>query len=164
MRLSNKGKAPLINFIHTFLVMLLLVGIAFFVFERYFYKQLGAEEYLVIIIPAFILMIFYARGKQIFEYDSDGETLTIKNKHILPMFSDSSSDEFPKYKVISYNILNALILKRLYLTIHSKKSNSIILKYDISDLSQKEVTDLKHSLSKIAYYNKGKGQYTSQDK
>lgn len=164
MRLSNRGKASYFNFIHSFLVVLLFSGIAFFLFERYVYKKFGIEEYLFLLIPFSLLSIFYARGKQIFEYDSDGETLTIKNRNILPMFFASSSDEFPKYKVINYNILNALILKRLYLTIHSKKSNSIILKYDISNLTKKEINDLKHSLSKIANFNKEKGYYTSKEK
>ena len=164
MRLSNKGKAPYFNFIHTFLVVLLLSGIAFFLFERYVYKKFGIEEYLFLLIPFSLLTIFYARGKQIFEYDSDGETLTIKNRHILPMFFAATSDEFPKYKVITYNVIDALILKRLYLTLHSKKSNSIILKYDISTLSKLEINDLKHSLSKIVNFNKEKGYYTSKEK
>ena len=154
MRLSNKRKAPFYNFTHTILILILVVGIAFFIFERISYKKLGLEEYLLIIIPVLIVGIFYMRGKQIFEFDSDGEALSIKNRHILPYFSGPVSDEFPKYKLISYNIVDAVILKRLYMKITSKKSSALILKYDVSYLTSKELGDLKYSLSRVISNNK----------
>ena len=153
MRLSNKRRAPYFNFIHTLLLLCLFAGIGFFVFERFSYKRLGYEENLLIIIPVIFLLIFYMRGKQIFEYDSDGEGVTVKNRHIIPYLYPPVSDEFPKYKIISYEIVNVFILKRLYLTIRSKKSSSLRLKYCISTLTKKELNDLKHSLSKIINAN-----------
>ena len=94
------------------------------------------------------------RGRQIFEYDSDGEALNFKNKNVVLFLDKPLSDEFPKYKLKSYEIVNALIFKRLYVTISSKKSNAIILKYDVSYLSKKELNDLKLSLSKVTKNNK----------
>jgi hypothetical protein len=125
----------------------------FFV-EHYFYKFLDSGEVLLIVIPTLIIVIFYLRGRQIFEYDSDGEALNFKNKNVVLFLDKPLSDEFPKYKLKSYEIVNVLILKRLYVTISSKKSNAIILKYDVSYLSKKELNDLKLSLSKVTENNK----------
>lgn len=93
-------------------------------------------------------------GKQIFEYDSDGEALNLKNRSIIPLVTKITSDEFPKYKVIKYEFANFGLIKRLYLTISSKKSNSITLRYEISYLTKKEVSDLKFSLNKVIQQNR----------
>lgn len=71
------------------------------------------------------------------------------------MFLDKSlSDEFPKYKLKKLEVINAFIFRRLYVSISSKKTNMIILKYDISYLSKKELNDLKLSLNKVIKQNK----------
>lgn len=154
MRLSNKRKVPLYNFAITLLLMLMLFGILGYFFEIYRLKILGYEEYLLLIIPAILLIIFFLRGRQIFEYDSDGEALNFKNRGISPILGKSVSDEFPKYKLLKYEVVNAIIFKRLYITISSKKSHSITLKYDISYLTDKEIKDLKLSLNKVVKHNK----------
>lgn len=154
MRLSNKRKVPLYNFAITLLLILMLFGILGYFFEMYRLKILGYEEYLLLIIPAILLIIFFLRGRQIFEYDSDGEALNFKNRGISPIFGKSVSDEFPKYKLLKYEVVNAIIFKRLYITISSKKSHSITLKYDISYLTDKEIKDLKSSLNKVVKHNK----------
>ena len=163
MRLTNKRKAPLYNFIHTFLIMLFFGGICAYLFEKISYKKLGLEENLFIIIPLSTLLIFYLRGRQIFEFDSDGEGLSIKNRHILPYFFAPISDEFPKYKLINYSIINTFIIKRLYLNIKSKKSSGLTLKYEISNLTKKEIADLKRSLSKVITNNKKDEENKSQE-
>lgn len=154
MRLSNKRKVPLYNFAITLLLMLMLFGILGYFFEIYRLKILGYEEYLLLIIPAILLIIFFLRGRQIFEYDSDGEALNFKNRGISPIFGKNVSDEFPKYKLLKYEVVNAILFKRLYITISSKKSHSITLKYDISYLTDKEIKDLKLSLNKVVKHNK----------
>lgn len=98
--------------------------------------------------------IIFLKGKQIFEYDSDGEALNFKNYSIISFFGKESRDEFPKYKLISYDILNAILFNRLYIKINSKKKRESILKYDISYLSSKEIKDLRLSLNKIVRENK----------
>ena len=100
------------------------------------------------------MMIFYCRGRQIFEYDSDGEALNFKNRNVVLFLDKNLSDEFPKYKLQNFEVVNAFILKRLYITISSKKTNSLILRYDISYLRNKELNDLKISLSKVVKKNK----------
>ena len=155
MRLNNRNKIGYFQFLSTFVVTLFLLGILLFFVEYYFYNLLlGWEALLLLIIPTLIIVIFYLRGRQIFEYDSDGEALNFKNRNVVLFLDKPLSDEFPKYKLKSYEIVNALILKRLYITISSKKSNAIILKYDVSYLSKKELNDLKLSLSKVTKNNK----------
>jgi hypothetical protein len=154
MRLNNRNKIGYFQFLSTFVVTVFLLGMFLFFVEHYFYKFLDSAEVLLIVIPTLIIVIFYLRGRQIFEYDSDGEALNFKNKNVVLFLDKPLSDEFPKYKLKSYEIVNVLILKRLYVTISSKKSNAIILKYDISYLSKKELNDLKLSLSKVTENNK----------
>ena len=107
---------------------------------------------LLIIVPSIFGLIFYLRGRQIFEYDSDGEALNFKNRNVL-FYEKPISDEFPKYKLISYEIIDVLIFRKLYINVSSKKNKVITLKYDVSYLSKKELKDLKFSLSKVIKEN-----------
>lgn len=134
--------------------MSLLIGVVLSIVERYRLDFLGNESYLLLIIPIVILILFHFRGKQIFEYDSDGEALNFKNRNVITFLDKVVSDEFPKYKLLNYEVVNALLFKRLYITISSKKSNSVILRYDISYLTNKEIKDLKFSLNKVLKANK----------
>ena len=154
MRLSNRRKIPLYNFINSSIWMILLGGICAFLLERYRFDVLGAESFLLIIIPVLILIVYLLAGKQIFEYESDGEAVNFKNRSIIPFVEKKVSDEFPKYKVIDYDVVNVPLFKRLYVTISSKKSHTTILKYEISYLTKQEIYDLKRSLSKIIKNNK----------
>lgn len=153
MRLTNRNKAPIYNFVLTVLNLLLALGIVAFLLEIFRFKRLGNEQYLLLIVPVLLLAVFLLRGKQIFEYDSDGEAINFKNRNILPFLNKSVSDEFPKYKVLKYEIANFIFVKRLYITISSKKKNTITLKYEISYLTKKEVSDLKFSLNKVVKQN-----------
>lgn len=154
MRLSNKAKAPLYNFYLTIINLTVFLGIFAFLLEIFKFNILGNEQYLLLIIPFLILFLFILRGNQIFEYDSDGEAINFKNRNIFPFFTKKVSDEFPKYKVVKYEIKNYFLYKRLYLTITSKKKNFITLKYDISYISKKELSDLKFSLNKVIKNNR----------
>ncbi len=154
MRLSNRNKTGYFQFISTLTIVLFLAGLALFCLERYVYRYLGPESYFFVIIPTFILVIFYLRGRQIFEYDSDGEALNLKNRNVVLFLEKPLSDEFPKYKFLSYEIVNFYLIKKLYVRISSKKSNTIILKYDISYLTNKELNDLRFSLNKVTKMNR----------
>lgn len=156
MRLSNRNKVPLYNFVNTFLLMFLLMGIIGFLLEEYKFNVLGIESYLFIVFPVVLLLLFYLSGRQIFEYDSDGEALHFRNRNIIPFLSRPLSDEFPKYKLIGYETIKIFFVRRLYVTISSKNSGSTMLKYEISYLTKKEVNDLKISLNKVVKANKEK--------
>lgn len=153
MRLSNKRKLPFYNFINTALIMFLIMGILAYIVEEVRFQILGNEAYLLIVVPAILLILFYLNGRQIFEYDSDGEALHFRNRSIVPFLNKPLSDEFPKYKFQKFETISFLYFKRLYITINSKNGNSI-LKYEISYLTDKELKDLKFSLNKVIKNNK----------
>jgi len=156
MRLSNRNKASVYNFLNTVLLMILLGGIAAFLLEEFRFNVLGMESYLFLVVPVVLIAFFYLNGRQIFEYDSDGEALNFKNRNVIPFLDQPLHDEFPKYKLISYDIVRIFFVKRLYVTITSKNSGSTILKYEISYLTRKEVNDLKISLNKVVKANNEK--------
>ena len=154
MRLSNKNKASVYHFVMTLLNIFLILGIVPFFIERYKFDVLGYESWLLIVVPLLLMGIFVLRGRQIFEYDSDGEALNFKNRSVMPFTRKEARDEFPKYKLLSYEVVNAMVFKNLYIKIKSKKEYPTVLKYDISYLTNKEIRDLKTSLNKIVKYNR----------
>lgn len=155
MRLSNRNKIPYYNFVLTFINVIIAIGVFAFILEKTRLAMFGGEEILFLIIPFCLLLLFILRGRQIFEYDSDGEAINFKNRNIIPFLSKEARDEFPKYKLISYEVVNAIFFKKLYIKIKSKKDHAaIILKYDISYLTIKEIKDLKISLNKIVKTNR----------
>ena len=154
MRLNNRNRSGYFNFLSTLVVMTFLVGIGAFLLEYFVYDILDGLQWLLLIIPTTLLMVYYFRGRQIFEYDSDGEALNFKNRNVILFLDKSLSDEFPKYKLLNYEFVDIFILRRLYITISSKKTSSLILRYDVSYLKSKELKDLKISLSKVVKKNK----------
>jgi len=158
MRLSNRNKAPAYNFVNTLLMMLVMAGIAAFLLNRYRFNIFGVTSYLFLLVPIAMLIIFHLNGRQIFEYDSDGEALNFKNRNIIPFLDKPLHDEFPKYKLIKFDVINIFFIKRLYVTISSKNSGSTMLKYEISYLTRKEVNDLQLSLNKVVKANKEKNE------
>ncbi|WP_234111374.1 MULTISPECIES: hypothetical protein [Chryseobacterium] len=154
MRLNNNKKAGFLYVLNSVVLLILYLGIAFFVFKHYQIHLFGWESILLISVPVLFVLVLLIRGRQIFEYDSDGEALNFRNRNILNFLNKPLRDEFPKYKLLKFEFVNALLFKRLYITISSKKNNLIILKYDVSYLSRKELTDLKISLSKVIKTNK----------
>ncbi|MDR2205590.1 MAG: hypothetical protein LBE36_05485 [Flavobacteriaceae bacterium] len=155
MRLSNRRKKPFYSFISTVLLISLLGGVGLFFLRKAGINIFGFSniQYLLVIAAAALLNFFYFREKQIFEYDSDGEALNFKNEN-LSLFFKPVKDEFPKYKLVKYEIMKMLFIKKLYITISSKKDNSKVLKYHISFLSSKEIKDLKLSLNRVIKANK----------
>lgn len=153
MRLNNRNKIDYYHFLFTALMLLLFLGILGFFLEIYRFNILGISRWLLLIVPLILFLIFLFLGRQIFEYDSDGEALHFKNRNIFPLFGKPLNDEFPKYKLLKYEIVNAFIFKRLYVTISSKKSPILVLKYEISYLTDKQIKDLKLSLNKVIKAN-----------
>ncbi|HAO08090.1 MAG TPA: hypothetical protein DCQ50_14150 [Chryseobacterium sp.] len=156
MRLSNRNKISVYSFISTLLAMLLVGGIGAYILEEYKFRILGKEELLLIFVPIILVVLFYFNGRQIFEYDSDGEALHFRNRNIIPFLQKPLSDEFPKYKLQKFEVVDLFFMKRLYVTISSKNSGSTILRYEISYLTKREISDLKVSLNKVVKANKEK--------
>ncbi len=156
MRLSNRSRIPIYNFVLTLINVLIVIGLAGFILEKTRLAMFGNESILFVLLPVVLLILFLVRGRQIFEYDSDGEAVNFKNRNIIPFLSKEIRDEFPKYKILSYEVVNAIFFKKLFVKIKSRKEHhqAIILKYDISYLTDKEIKDLKFSLKKIIKANR----------
>ena len=154
MRLSNRSRIPIYNFVLTLINVLIVIGLAGFILEKTRLAMFGNESVLFVLLPVVLLILFLVRGRQIFEYDSDGEAVNFKNRNIIPFLSKEIRDEFPKYKILSYEVVNAIVFKKLYIKIKSRKEHIALLKYDISYLTDKEIKDLKFSLKKIIKANK----------
>lgn len=154
MRLSNRSKAPIYSFIYSLGGIGFILGIIAYILEVNKFDVLGDKSWVLLLIPILMFLFLYLLGRPIFEYDSDGEALNFRNNHILYLLSKKNAkDEFPKYKLLKFNVVNALLFRKLYIYISSKKSHVLILKYDISFLNQKQVKDLKFSLSKVVKAN-----------
>ena len=156
MRLSNRSRIPIYNFVLTLINVLIVIGLAGFILEKTRLAMFGNESILFVLLPVVLLILFLVRGRQIFEYDSDGVAVNFKNRNNIPFLSKEIRDEFPKYKILSYEVVNAIFFKKLFVKIKSRKEHhqAIILKYDISYLTDKEIKDLKFSLKKIIKANK----------
>ena len=155
MRLSNRKKAPIYNFLLTFSLLFAIIGGAMTFLNIIKLPVFGKMASIsLLLIGGAGLVIIFLRGRQIFEYDSDGEALNFKNHSIIPFLGKEAKDEFPKYKLVSFEIVNALLFKRLYIRITSKKHKESILKYDISYLTSSEIRDLKLSLQRTIKANK----------
>ena len=156
IRLSNKKKTSLYRFFNIILLMILSGGCISFIIDRIRFNILDEKSYFLIVIPVVLLIVMYLHGRQIFEYDSEGEAIHFRNRSIFPFFNKPQSDEFPKYKLVKFEMISILFFRRLYVTILSKNSGTTTLKYEISYLTRKEVNDLKTSLNKIIIANKEK--------
>ncbi len=157
MKINNKKIKSYIQFIY------LLIGTLFILFlVTKFYPLRVFKRIPVYMFPVsgFVLLIITQyRGKQLFEYDSDGEALNFKNEdpvlsNLIPSLKKSS--EFPKRKLNSYKINENPLKKTLKVTIKSKKSRTGFsqLKYDISYLKKIEIKRIKKSLDKVLDENK----------
>ena len=155
MRLSNRNRIPVFSFIYSLVGIIFILGVIAYILEINKFDIFGNKVWILLAIPLMLFLLLYFIGRPVFEYDSDGETLNFRNSHILYLLTKKNAkDEFPKYKLLKFNIVNVLFFKRLYVYISSKKSHVIILKYDVTFLSKKQLKDLKFSLNKVVQINK----------
>lgn len=159
MRLNNRNKAPFYQFLFTLATVMIVIGSIMSFFHIINLPVLrNIFSYGLVVLGLILHAILFIRGRQIFEYDSDGEALNFKNYNIISFLGKEAKDEFPKYKLLSYEVVNAIIFNRLYIYISSKKNNKIALKYDISYLTSREIRDLKNSLNRVLKQNKENSQ------
>lgn len=153
MRLNNRSRTGLYHFMVVLTLIFFALGCTIFLLELLHLDMLNTwQSALAVILPAVLALLIYLRGRQIFEYDSDGEALNFRNTYV-PSFQKTFTDEFPKYKLVNFEIVDAMLLRRLYVTVTGKKG-LVTLKYDISYLKQREVRDLRLSLNKVLKNNK----------
>lgn len=106
-----------------------------------------------------LLAFLYYRGLPVFEYDSDGEVLNFTARDPnLQMISNSfvKHTEFPKRKLVRFEIKRYPFRRRLHLYIDSKNHSLKKQSVSISYLSRREVKDLNRSLLGVISRNKEK--------
>lgn len=114
-------------------------------------------EYILFLITFAVLFLVLHRAAKYFEYDSDGETLTIINKGlILSEFLNyrQKKAELPKEKLLYYKLNNYIIYKSLNLYIRSGENRQKRLKFNVTLVKPKKLKFLKMSLSKVVKQNK----------
>lgn len=153
MRLSNYKKTPIYTFFFSFILLLIVLLLIILLMTLSGFNIFGNKAILLLSTSIILLVLFLLRGKQIFEYDSDGEGLNFKNRYIYSFLGKPVNDEFPKYKLRNFEVVNFILYRKLFISISSKKGNKIVLKYDISYLTIKEIKYLKFSLRKIVHEN-----------
>ncbi len=111
-------------------------------------------------LPNIILIVFgiyFHRIAQLFEFDSDGETLNFKNNGVF--FSKFMEyrvkrAEFPKGKLIDFSILDLGIFSSLKIIIQSKRiKGPRTYTFNITFLSRKKKRGMKESLRKVVEKN-----------
>ena len=153
MRISNKRvkKQFLVIYIITLFILILSIvdnGISGI------YSNFIAEEYLLLVIMA-VLLMFYWLGSPLFNYDSDGEVLIIESSEplLVSRFTGKHfSAEFPKVKLINFEINQLLLKKTLYLYLRGENKETV-LKTSVSYLSGRELVLLEKSLNKVLKQN-----------
>lgn len=103
--------------------------------------------------------IFFSllRGKQLFEYDSEGEVLIFRQGWVMlsALFPNSRKlIEFPKRKLYDFRIVSLGIRKTLELTLKSSGKGKKRIKINITYLNSKEVYKLKQSLERARFRQK----------
>lgn len=158
MRISNKRVNSLIETVYS----LLFLGL-FFSIVMLFIPIASIVKYVepYVLIGVFALLIFglYRLGPHSFEYNSDGETLNIRTQDpfwVKYFPQNRKMTDFPKMKVVKFQIKNRIIKKQLVIYIRSKRSQNGVSKltYNIGYLSRSEINDIKTSLNRMIKRNK----------
>lgn len=158
MRINNKRIIPFIEKFYALLFLALMAAAILIIIPIGIVVNLISPYWLVtIILLTFALL--YSLGHQHLEYDSDGEVINIRTKDVFwsKYFSNQKIVmDFPKNKLLSYQIRHSLLKKRLELYVTSKRTANGItkLKFNITYLNKTEISDLRRSLNKIIKQNK----------
>lgn len=104
------------------------------------------------------IIILHKMGHHHIEYSSEGEVLQLKTQDAFWTKYFPSSRvivDFPKGKLVNFNIKKGFFHKKLELYVTSKRSQNGITKlsFNITFLSSSETNDLKRSLTKILKKN-----------
>lgn len=157
MRINNKRVNIYIESIYTILFILLICSILLIFVPIPTITKI-TSPYVLVSGALFSIFFIYKIGHQHVEYSSEGEVLNIKTEDPFwtKYFPKSQVVvDFPKHKLMNYNVKNKIFNRKLELYITSKRNQSGIAKlsFNITYLSQSEITDLKRSLSKIIKKN-----------
>lgn len=124
-------------------------------------NSLGNLDNLLAIASFSLLLFLSYLGSPYFMYDSQGEILMLQNEKALPLsLGYQRKADFPKSKLLKFNIYHFLFRKVLEINISSKRTPNGIskMRFNISYLTKKEIRDLKLSLEKIIKINREEKQ------
>lgn len=156
MKLQNtyiKQKVAFIN------IMLLIVLLICLMLNYLNINILKKKDDIIAIISLLALLYMSYLGCPYFKYDSEGETLILKNeKSFFPTFlvREKQSD-FPKRKLKKFAIKNKFLLKKrleIYIFSTRVQTGQTKIYFDISYLTKKQIKDLNFSLNKVINDNK----------
>jgi len=99
MKFNNEKRTPYFIMYGSAVLLFLIGGAGLYLLETRYYNYIS-HDYLLVGIPAAFAVIFFLRGRQIFEYDSEGEAIHFRNRCLTGLLGRASADEFPKYKLI----------------------------------------------------------------
>ncbi len=158
MRINNKRIDVYIEAIYTLLFIGLIFSIVL-IFIPIPTVTRFVKPYILVIGFGALIYCFYKYGHQHVEYSSDGEVLNLKTQDSfwIKYFPQTRvMVDFPKNKLLSFNVKNGFLKRKLELYVTSRRSQSGFTKlsFNITYLSKSEVTDLKRSLNKIIKKNK----------
>jgi hypothetical protein len=103
-----------------------------------------------------VLLFLILRGPIRFQYDTDGDVMNLKVTDSFLFFLGNFANkhyEFPKRKLISWDILTLPFFKLLTINIESKTGSIRTRKMLVSYLSERELQKLKRSLNKSQKLN-----------
>ncbi len=158
MRINNKRIDIYIETIYTLLFIGLIFSIVLIFIPIPTVTRYIKPYFLVLGFGALIYG-FYKYGHQHVEYSSDGEVLNLKTHDsfwIKYFPRNRVMVDFPKNKLLSFNVRRGILKRTLELYVTSRRSQSGFTKltFNITYLSKNEVADLKRSLNKIVKKNK----------
>lgn len=153
MRIKNKRVKVLYSVLFILVIILLFLNLIDDNITGTFRRSISNNFLLI----SFLILVFviYWKGYPFFEYDSDGEVITIRSSDpvIISRFSGNAFHiEFPKRKLISFSIKKGILRKKLQIKIKSKH-RIINRDFSISYLNRKELFDLEKSLNKVITKN-----------
>lgn len=150
MRLNNRKRIPLFNFLLAVINVSLIIFLIVLLLEETDFALFGTLHGALAVLPAAALAVFL-RGRQVFEYDSNSDNVIIKNRGVVPFVRTPIYVEIDKSKVTSFSV-RGIFPRQLLLSV--KKNRTVEkLSFDLSYLNQKEVHDLKISLHRILKNN-----------
>ncbi|GEM_PF-330183 len=167
MKLNNFTIVKSIRLINiTFLLLLITLVFVWLIPVRLVTNHVN-PIYLFVAYTLLLILYFY-RGNQYFEYDTAGEVFNLKTKNFGPLSfltKFEKSVDVPISKIIDYRFINGFFRTELHLFIKSKKSKSgiIKLKFNLSYMNKKHLHKIKEDLERITNKNNKLEQQHLQD-
>lgn len=155
MRLTNYNAVKVIPGFYYFAVVLFFL-IVFLNFQ-FDHTLFGDNKYYRITLAGIVLaMVYVYFGGKYFEYDSDGNLVSINNRGILLsnfLNYRTKQIDIKKQKIVDFEVYNFIIYKRLNIYTKSKRG---IAKYkaNVTFVSPHKINIICASLKKIIQENK----------